>query len=82
MIYLIVIYVSFQNMMNTVKQKHKIFWWIFQIFKRRSPDDIHKHKMSMGLYNGGKKHVAQLHDLHTADGESVLKRTAIAYVMY
>ena len=31
------------------------------------------------------KTVAQLsgcHDLHTADGESVLKRTAIAYVVY
>ena len=38
----------------------------------------------MRLYNG-KKPVAQLwccHDLHTADGESVLKRTAIADVVY
>ena len=38
----------------------------------------------MGLYNGGKP-VDQLwgcHDLHTADGESVPKRTAIAYVVY
>ena len=40
--------------------------------------------MSMGLYNG-KKPVAQLtscRDLHTANGESLLKRTAIAYVVY
>ena len=40
--------------------------------------------MSMGLDNG-KKPVAQLgscHDLHTADGESMLKRTAIANVEY
>ena len=40
--------------------------------------------MSVGLYNG-KKTVAQLcgcHDLHTADGESVLKRTAIDDVVY
>ena len=38
----------------------------------------------MELYNG-KNPVAQLcgcHDLHTANGESVLKRTAIAYVVY
>ena len=38
----------------------------------------------MGLYNG-QNPVAQLwccHDLHTADGESVLKRTAIADVVY
>ena len=40
--------------------------------------------MPMGLYEG-KKPVAQLwvcHDIHTADGESVLKRTAIALVVY
>ena len=38
--------------------------------------------MSMGMYNG-EKPVGQLcHDLHTADGEPVLKRTAIAYVVY
>ena len=33
----------------------------------------------------GKKHVAQLrgcHDLHTADRESVFKRTVIDYVVY
>ena len=44
------------------------------IFKRCSLDDFHKYK----------KPVAQLrgcHDLHTADGESVLNRTAIAYVV-
>ena len=38
----------------------------------------------MGLHNG-EKSVAQLwgcHDSHTTDGESVLKRTAIAYVVY
>ena len=38
----------------------------------------------MGLYNG-KKPVAQLwgcHDLHTAHRESVLKRTAMAEVLY
>ena len=40
--------------------------------------------MSIGLYNG-KKPIAQLcgcHDLHTTDGESMLKRTAIDYVVY
>ena len=40
--------------------------------------------MSMGLYNGTKI-VAPLwfcHDLHTSDGEPVLKRTAIAYVVH
>ena len=40
--------------------------------------------MSMGLYIG-KKPIAPLwgcHYLHTADGESVLKRTAIAYDVY
>ena len=38
----------------------------------------------MGLYNG-EKHVAQLwgrHDLHTADRESMFKRTVIDYVVY
>ena len=38
----------------------------------------------MGLYNG-EKPVAQLlgcHDLHTTDGESVIKRKAIACVVY
>ena len=37
----------------------------------------------MGLYNG-KKTLDQLrgcHDLHRADGEFLLKRTAIAYVV-
>ena len=56
----------------------------FQIFKQCSLDDFHKYKMSMGL-DDGKKPVAQLcgcHDLHTADRESVLKRIAIAFVVY
>ena len=76
----------FSNIMNTSKQKHKTFRWKFQIFKRCSLDDSHKYEMSMGLlFVIWKKKVAQLwccHDLHTADGESVLKRTAIADVVY
>ena len=47
----------------------------FQIFKRCSLDDFQKCKMSMGLYNRKEKR------LHTTDRESVLKRTAIAYVV-
>ena len=78
----IIIFVSYQKIMNTAKH-------IFSRFlKPYSLDDFHKYKMSMRPYNEKKqlnKPVAQFwgcHDLHTADGESVLKRTAIALVVY
>ena len=49
-IYLIIIYVSFQNIMNTAKQKHE--WVNFTIFfKQCSVDEFHKYKLSMRLYN-------------------------------
>ena len=58
-IYLIIIYVSFQNIMNTAKQKHIHLGEFFQIFKRCSSDDFYKYEMNMGFYNG-KKLAAQL----------------------
>ena len=54
-------------------------WVNFSRFiKRCHLDDFHKYKMSMGL-SDGEKHVAQI---HTAGGKYVLKRIAIAYVVY
>ena len=56
----------------------------FPTCKRCSLEDFHNYKMAMGLYNV-KKPIAQLsgcHELHTTDGESVLKRTAIDDVVY
>ena len=63
--------------MNTAKQRHITFNKVI-FFDRRSLDDFHKYKMSLGLYNGGKP-VIQLcgcHDLHMADGEFVVKRNS------
>ena len=51
-IYLIFIYFSFKNIMNSVKQKDKSEF--FQIGKRYSLDDFHKYIMSMGLNIGEK----------------------------
>ena len=36
----------------------------------------------MGLYNGKKPKAQPCHDLHTGDGESMFKRTAITDVVY
>ena len=64
-------------------EAYNIWVYFFRFFKRCSLDDIYHYKMSVGLYKN--KLVAELwgyHDLHTTDGESVLKRTTIAYVVY
>ena len=66
--------------MNTATQKHKPFG---RIFKRSSLDNFPKYKMSMVLYNGKNSYLNfEVVMTYTADGESVLKRTAKAYVVY
>ena len=71
-------------MMNTAKQEHSKCSKFSRFFERRSLADFHEYKLSIGLYNGEKPVVQLLacHDLHTENGEFVLKRIAIGYVVH
>ena len=62
--------------MNTVNKSITHLGEFFQNFKRRSLDDFLKYKMSMELYNEKCSSNLSYFDLHTTDGESVLKRIA------
>ena len=75
----------FSNHNETAKQKQKTFGWIFSDFLS---DVLLKISIIIKCqldFIMGKNLIAQLsgcHDIHTADGKSVLKRTAIADVVY